>query len=561
MGTQTSSTFASTESLEISPMTGMSIDLEVQLGQEILLFHQWCRSHANNRRQSEFRTVIAITKVIKRIMPEVSVRIFGSFVSGLSVPASDIDVVVSTQTGYMQPNHSDEDQRQFNQLASELQEMSCVENIQLVPQAQVPVIKIRAQCSGAIRSTNIDLTFSSAAHRGDKTTALTMELCAHYPILATLVVFLKQVLAEVSLNDGFQGGLTSYCIVLMCMSFLQIQPIAWIRSDVDAQQQFKEALARINERIDSVCEMKENHPSTPRSIHLTPYEGAEYSLDNPPHLVYSLPSLSQSLGGYVTKAAGGNDSHGLWREGIPPVQSNFTAVHLHSSLPGTSDADDKHTSANTRINIPFPAVVTTAEKGNPVFRDPVDGRTMKLANRNNVPQFIPVHSTRTRRSKCGKNNIKQSVEDASVEYHKFSPMKIHTETQTSPLNLVGMQVLRLLYFYGISFQPKKTGLSIRHGNLVDAAQKNQEVAAYSLVDPLWVLDPYDSSGKTNIGRNSYKFPDVQQRFRDVYRKIKAAGRNLKPRNFRDENGVPPLKMTDEQKLEYFPILSKFMKFE
>lgn len=45
-----------------------------------------------------------------------------------------------------------------------------------------------------------------------------------YPVLTRLVMVLKQFLLQRDLNEVFTGGISSYSLILMCISFLQLHP-------------------------------------------------------------------------------------------------------------------------------------------------------------------------------------------------------------------------------------------------------------------------------------------------------------------------------------------------
>lgn len=45
-----------------------------------------------------------------------------------------------------------------------------------------------------------------------------------YPVLSRLVMVLKQFLLQRDLNEVFTGGISSYSLILMCISFLQLHP-------------------------------------------------------------------------------------------------------------------------------------------------------------------------------------------------------------------------------------------------------------------------------------------------------------------------------------------------
>ena len=94
-----------------------------------------------------------------------------------------------------------------------------VQSVQAIPLARVPVIKLVAK-DGKVP---IDITFSefSTEHTGIGARNLVAHYVTTLPALVPLAVVLKTLLREHGLNNSFTGGLSSYCLVLMIISFLR----------------------------------------------------------------------------------------------------------------------------------------------------------------------------------------------------------------------------------------------------------------------------------------------------------------------------------------------------
>lgn len=67
----------------------------------------------------------------------------------------------------------------------------------------------------------IDISFKSPSHTGLQTTELVKELTEQLPAAIPLALVLKQFLADRSLDQSYSGGLSSYCLVLLITRFLQ----------------------------------------------------------------------------------------------------------------------------------------------------------------------------------------------------------------------------------------------------------------------------------------------------------------------------------------------------
>lgn len=70
-------------------------------------------------------------------------------------------------------------------------------------------------------SIRIDISFKSPSHTGFQTTQLVKDLTEQFPAATPLALVLKQFLADRSLDQSYSGGLSSYCLVLLIVRFLQ----------------------------------------------------------------------------------------------------------------------------------------------------------------------------------------------------------------------------------------------------------------------------------------------------------------------------------------------------
>ncbi|XP_015584405.2 uncharacterized protein LOC8289171 isoform X2 [Ricinus communis] len=72
-----------------------------------------------------------------------------------------------------------------------------------------------------VKSIRLDISFKSPSHTGLQTTELVKELTEQFPAATPLALVLKQFLADRSLDQSYSGGLSSYCLVLLITRFLQ----------------------------------------------------------------------------------------------------------------------------------------------------------------------------------------------------------------------------------------------------------------------------------------------------------------------------------------------------
>ncbi|ROL42074.1 Non-canonical poly(A) RNA polymerase PAPD7 [Anabarilius grahami] len=151
-----------------------------------------------------------IEAVIKNLWPTAKVEIFGSFSTGLYLPTSDIDLVVFGKW----------EQPPLQQLDQALRQNNVAEpfSIKLLEKATVPIIKLTD------RETDVKVDISFNVITGVKAARFIKDHLKKYSVLPYLIFVLKQFLLQRDLNEVFTGGISSYSLILMAISFLQLHP-------------------------------------------------------------------------------------------------------------------------------------------------------------------------------------------------------------------------------------------------------------------------------------------------------------------------------------------------
>jgi non-canonical poly(A) RNA polymerase PAPD5/7 len=88
----------------------------------------------------------------------------------------------------------------------------------VLDKASVPIVKLTD------KQTEIKVDISFNMSNGVKSAELIKSFILKFPVLPKLVYVLKQFLLERDLNEVFTGGISSYSLILMCISFLQLHP-------------------------------------------------------------------------------------------------------------------------------------------------------------------------------------------------------------------------------------------------------------------------------------------------------------------------------------------------
>uniref|UniRef100_A0A674MME1 Terminal nucleotidyltransferase 4A n=1 Tax=Takifugu rubripes TaxID=31033 RepID=A0A674MME1_TAKRU len=151
-----------------------------------------------------------IETIIKELWPTADVQIFGSFSTGLYLPTSDIDLVVFGKW----------ERPPLQELEQALRKHNVAEpfSIKVLDKATVPIIKLTDQ------ETEVKVDISFNVETGVKAASFIKDYVKMYPVLPYLIFVLKQFLLQRDLNEVFTGGISSYSLILMVISFLQLHP-------------------------------------------------------------------------------------------------------------------------------------------------------------------------------------------------------------------------------------------------------------------------------------------------------------------------------------------------
>jgi len=181
----------------------------IGLHEEIEDFFQWMVPSPEEH-YMRAGVVDRIQSCIQDLWPQAQVHIFGSFKTGLYLPSSDIDLVVVGLWESL-PLRTLEERLLGRNIADPA-------TIKVLDKASVPIIKL----TDKLTKIKVDISFNMA--NGLKSVELVKLYRRQFPPLQKLICVLKQFLLQRDLNEVFTGGLSSYCLILMVVSFLQLHP-------------------------------------------------------------------------------------------------------------------------------------------------------------------------------------------------------------------------------------------------------------------------------------------------------------------------------------------------
>lgn len=206
---------------------------------------QVSRMMGPNSQDSQARRQVLqrVSQVIFDEWESVEVHVIGSCATDLFLPDSDIDLVVRNPQSQPSLTLSD-----LHTLGRSLQNISA--SLQIISTASVPLIKLIDRETGF----TVDITLN--VDTGLYSTSLVLKYLDSYPVLRPLTIVLKQFLKARGLNDLYTGGLPSYTLILMIVSFLQFHHRQCADNDREenvSEQEIREALKNnMTEALDFV---------------------------------------------------------------------------------------------------------------------------------------------------------------------------------------------------------------------------------------------------------------------------------------------------------------------
>jgi non-canonical poly(A) RNA polymerase PAPD5/7 len=181
------------------------------LHQEIEDFVEWVSPTEEEKRMRQ-DVLHSIQSVVQILWPQARVEIIGSYKTELCLPTSDIDLVV-----FAPFRESVNDTLPLFQLSLLLEEhrLSSPNGVKVITTAKVPIIKFQELKSRCY----IDIAFE--VNTGIENTKIVQSFLAQYPLLRPLTLVIKYYLKQNNLNDTWSGGIGSYTLVLLIISYLQ----------------------------------------------------------------------------------------------------------------------------------------------------------------------------------------------------------------------------------------------------------------------------------------------------------------------------------------------------
>ncbi|KWU46045.1 Nucleotidyltransferase, partial [Rhodotorula sp. JG-1b] len=158
-------------------------------------------------------TIELIRRTVRSKYPDSDVECFGSVGTGLYLPGGDIDLVVlspSMPSPPLKPSSS-----LLHRLASLLltSSIAAPQSLVVIAKARVPIVKFTTRYGGF--SVDLSVNQKNGIDAAVRVRSILEE---------SLVLLVKAFLSQRGMNEVFTGGLGSYSIICMVVSFLQLHP-------------------------------------------------------------------------------------------------------------------------------------------------------------------------------------------------------------------------------------------------------------------------------------------------------------------------------------------------
>ncbi|KAJ7641073.1 hypothetical protein FB45DRAFT_999905 [Roridomyces roridus] len=193
----------------------VSTTTEQRLHHEIVAFAAWVQP-TSQETTARHALREMIQQVIRLRFPAGELQLFGSEVTGLCLPTGDMDLAVMLREDYSQK----EKKKPLFKMADLLKSARITWDVEVKHHARVPILSFTSLPNYGSFSVDIGINNTD----GPRAVELVKGFLTKIPALRPLVLVMKAFLSQRSLNDPAVGGLGSYCLLCMCISFLQLNP-------------------------------------------------------------------------------------------------------------------------------------------------------------------------------------------------------------------------------------------------------------------------------------------------------------------------------------------------
>ncbi|GMF46560.1 unnamed protein product [Phytophthora fragariaefolia] len=483
------------------------------LHDEILEYAEYTRATVDKMAVHIEQMIANVRASVLTLWPQAQVETFGSYSTGIWLPSSDVDLVILDAAGVSDSQMTAE---HLKELAKVLEKKQWVESLLVLDTAKVPVLKLVS----AETSVPIDITFESAAtHSGLLARDLIKRYAENMPELYPLAIVFKQLLRERDLNDAYTGGLSSYSVVLMIIHFSQL----WR----NGESCFEAASIYASGSLPpapSVLAAKKQELKAGR-IQAESSSGSSSSKT-------SSDSNAAAMKGQQSEPGVTNGSRLLKKSTslpLPAPTSSYAAIVARAKQKATDDSS-RGSSAEPRFSYAAVAagIAKVSEKKKPAGPPPSYAAAVSAPIGSSSSTAIRTSVTITKRQAQDVRQLDAvSVSSSNADTEDSSSSCSHssstesddesakTQLEQPPVSL-GEHTLMILEFFGIIFDYRKNGLSVRDGGYIYRLADNHR--SHIGKPALVIEDPIHPD--RNVSASSFAFSKVVALFEDSYYALK-----------------------------------------
>ncbi|TDH68840.1 hypothetical protein CCR75_004315 [Bremia lactucae] len=461
-----------------------------ELHEEILAYSTYTKETVNKMSVHIEQMIANVRSSVQSLWPQAKVETFGSYSTGIWLPSSDVDLVI---LNVVEVNDSKLTAKHLRQLLNELKKKQWVDSLLCLDTAKMPVLKLVC----AESSVPIDITFeSTATHSGLLARDLIKRYADTTPELYPLAIVLKQLLRDSDLNDAYTGGLSSYAVVLMVIHYLQL----W-RNGYEC---FEAASVYASGSL----------PKGPTKTHVIKTGRLRIDASD----ASKLCNKSNPVGSKAQRSSP-IDVGPVKKVVSPPSQtSTYAAVVANRQA-----VDGSRCSALSEPRLSYAAVAAGTAKIVKKVKPPssyaaaVTAPTRAVVSATKCTNGI-IQTMNTQLDSVSVSSSNADTEDSSssCSHSTLADSDEEGKPQSQPYASLGEHLKRILEFFGIIFDYRKNGLSVRDGGYIYrlAAFPPSYVGKPALV----IEDPIHPD--RNVSASSYAFSKVVALFEDSYYALK-----------------------------------------
>ena len=194
----------------------------LKLHYEILDFYDFIKL-TNAEIELRNETFNEINIIIQNNFPDYKCSLYGSFTTELSLPNSDIDILITkkeekdkiqSKTNKVKENGNENlIQKSLQNIYNILKEKNILKNLEII-YARVPII------TGTYISTNIHVDISFFKKDGVDSAEIIKKVIDIYPEIKPLMLLIKYLIRQRNLNQIYTGGISSFIIFTLLYYYL-----------------------------------------------------------------------------------------------------------------------------------------------------------------------------------------------------------------------------------------------------------------------------------------------------------------------------------------------------